>query len=317
MAQYRRSCPVRPPPWPRCTPRPDRSSRAAHPRCTRDWPPCTAIRVVINKWASWCVPCQSRARRLPAWPPAATGTRSRSSASTQATRARRRTRKFLRALPGQLPELLRLERALGRADRPTPRSRRSRSSRRARAAVHLPGSVPERREARSRRPPLRAGLADLSPRSDARDPDRPAERAPGRSSRASARARPGGEPRCRAAGADRCANATRSRRATRTARRLSSTRCGPTAARRRAGLDGAGGAQPVPGAVARLRAPERARRPAGPVLARPARGRARGDRQRARVGALAGRAAAERLVAAMEVWRERMRVHGERSPTCS
>ena len=166
------------------------------PPCARGSPRCAAQPVVINKWASWCEPCRAEFgvfQRVSL----ALGGRWRSSASTPATR--RADAPGVPALvPGELPELLRPERPGGVAITDSTFTPVTVFYDRRGGAVHPPGPLPERGEARSATSGATRWTAEPMPelRIDPLSGHRTI--VAGERSR-----RPGGEPALRAAGADR------------------------------------------------------------------------------------------------------------------
>ena len=179
--------------------------------------------------------------------------------------------------------------------------------------VHPPGPLSERRQARTGH--RRYALDALS-----RCPSCASTRSAGtgRSSPGERSRRPGGEPTLRARRSRSTPRGTRSPRATRTARRRSSTRCGPAAAPR---TRPAGRVRVVPNLYPALDpAPERGRR------ARARRTRGRGAQPELFISLPATGAhevivngpqpvlslaelPVEQVLAAVEAWRERMRAH--------
>ncbi len=119
----------------------------------------TALRgrpIVINKWASWCIPCRSEFGAFQDAASSALGRRVAFLGIDSADTSRAAAAAFLRGFPVPLPELLRRERRARLGDHRLLVHARDRLLRRLRRAVHPPGAVPERREARTRHPALRA-----------------------------------------------------------------------------------------------------------------------------------------------------------------
>ena len=289
-----RAWPARRRRWPRCTRRPTSCCRAACRRCARAWRRCAATPVVVNKWASWCEPCRAEFGVFQRAVGDRWAARWRSSASTPATPTAPTPRAFLRSFPVSYPSYYDQSGQAGVAITDS--------------TLHAGDRLlqPPRAASSSTRAPTRARPSSKRTSGATRWS---AERCPrcastrsagtGRSSPASARAGPGGEPRCDAGRADRPRRATRSPRATRTARRRSSTRC----ARRAAAPNSPGWTvRVVPNLYPALEPAPSEAPPTGPRTPRarpsrelfsslPATRRARGDRQRPAAGALAGRTA--------------------------
>ncbi len=121
--------------------------------------PCGAARapVVINKWASWCVPCRAEFGAFQGELRSRSAAKSRSSGSTRATRAAATALAFLRSFPVSYPSYYDHSGALGTAITDSSFTPATVFYNRAGGRYIRQGAVSKRGEARSGRPALRAG----------------------------------------------------------------------------------------------------------------------------------------------------------------